>query len=761
MTIYQDSKRIVKLSTDAVETVTYTGDMSTGWTTGNAGSGFTLDGTNDEIDFLNNYGNDNVAIDLNSLLSGSISTSWVLRFAIEMSGTASGDNIIWWNGVSSDASVEANSTAQSYIGIGNQTQNGTTGTRTYIAMCNDSRLDSSDVQTRLQLSGSNTADFTGKYYFEIIRDGSNFTVNQYSDSYSTLSGTKTNAISNEAGGTLRYFISANYQQGSNVTGTLSELKFYDGVSSLTSKPTDVQDNSILVEKDTAKRYWSSGYFPSATVTRSDDFSSDGWTDNDSTNMGVSGGSFNWNAKRDGTNDASVYDLTSTSANWVLRFKLTVTNVSSSTQAGNGFYVGLSDSIQTAGQSTSQDFIGVSIYNDNTDTYRTIDADGSALPAVYSGDSSQVTTYSTGSVWYYEIIKTGSSYTVEAFSGSDYSTGSEGKITGSSPASGLRYLKVLNDMASIPTSTNPFQGTINALKFYDGVTNVGSPATWTLGFVDERGVFAGGLISSTSSNVMDYINIATLGNATDFGDLTVAGHTLAGGVTNGTRGVFAGGNNRSNIIDYITIATIGNATDFGDLTGNRSDQYGGITSTTRGIWSCGYIGGNTATIDYITIATTGNASDFGDATVARREQTSTSNDTRGLTCGGWTGANSDVIDYVTIATTGNATDFGNLITANYAFGGCSNTTRSVLSGGGVATNVIQYVTIATTGNATDFGDLLTNRYSMISSQSETRGVFAGGHSNSDIISYITIATLGNATDFGDLTVGRQSGGGTWA
>ena len=228
---------------------------------------------------------------------------------------------------------------------------------------------------------------------------------------------------------------------------------------------DVQVGSRFEETDTRKIYhYESG------LKYEDDFSDDNWTDNDSTYIGVSGGSMNWNAKRDGSNDASVYDLTSTSANWVLRFKLTVTNVSSSTQAGNGFYVGLSDSIQTAGQSTSQDFIGVSIYNDNTDTYRTIDADGSALPAVYSGDSSQVTTYSTGSVWYYEIIKTGSSYTVEAFSGSDYSTGSEGKITGSSPASGLRYLKVLNDMASIPTSTNPFQGTINALKFYNGVTS---------------------------------------------------------------------------------------------------------------------------------------------------------------------------------------------------------------------------------------------------------------------------------------------------
>ena len=227
--------------TGANADTTYTGDMSTGWTTGNAGSGFTLDGTNDEIDFLANYSNDNVAIDLNSLVSGSISTSkWILRFAIEMSGTASGDNIVWWNGVSSDEEVQANSTAQSFIGSGNQTQNGTTGTRTYLSMCNDDRLDQSNVQTRLQSGGSNVSDFTGKHYFEIIRDGSNFTVNQYSDSYSTLYGSKTNAVSNEGGGTLRYFISANYQQGSNVTGTLSELKFYNGITSvagdLTAKP---------------------------------------------------------------------------------------------------------------------------------------------------------------------------------------------------------------------------------------------------------------------------------------------------------------------------------------------------------------------------------------------------------------------------------------------------------------------------------------------------------------------------------------------
>jgi hypothetical protein len=100
------------------EVATYTGDMSTGWTTSNAGSGFTLDGTNHEIDFLDNYTNDNVAIDLDSLVSGSISTSaWVIRFTYQTNGTASGDNVIWWNGVSDTESVVSNSTSNDFVEV--------------------------------------------------------------------------------------------------------------------------------------------------------------------------------------------------------------------------------------------------------------------------------------------------------------------------------------------------------------------------------------------------------------------------------------------------------------------------------------------------------------------------------------------------------------------------------------------------------------------------------------------------------------------
>ena len=43
----------------------------------------------------------------------------------------------------------------------------------------------------------------------------------------------------------------------------------------------------------------------------------------------------------------------------------------------------------------------------------------------------------------------------------------------------------------------------------------------------RGVFGGGIDSSLNrTNRIDYITIATLGNATDFGDLTLPRNSLA-------------------------------------------------------------------------------------------------------------------------------------------------------------------------------------------------------------------------------------------
>ena len=104
----------------------------------------------------------------------------------------------------------------------------------------------------------------------------------------------------------------------------------------------------------------------------------------------------------------------------------------------------------------------------------------------------------------------------------------------------------------------------------------------------RGVFAGARINpSTASNVIDFVTIASAGNAIDFGDLTQIVASPAS-MTDSVRGLFAGGYtpspsfSRFNSIDFINIASTGNASDFGDLTyaqnygGGCSDSHGGLS-----------------------------------------------------------------------------------------------------------------------------------------------------------------------------------------
>jgi len=82
-----------------------------------------------------------------------------------------------------------------------------------------------------------------------------------------------------------------------------------------------------------------------------------------------------------------------------------------------------------------------------------------------------------------------------------------------------------------------------------------------------------------SDVIDYVTIATAGNATDFGDLTVA-RSVPASASNGTRATFGGGHSSSindDTIDYVTIDTAGNATDFGNLSVGRSGG-GGLSGT---------------------------------------------------------------------------------------------------------------------------------------------------------------------------------------
>ena len=237
----------------------------------------------------------------------------------------------------------------------------------------------------------------------------------------------------------------------------------------------------------------------------------------------------------------------------------------------------------------------------------------------------------------------------------------------------------------------------------------------------RACFGGGSNHpSYNFNLIEYVTIAITSNITDFGDLS-QGRSDMQGCGNETRGIFGPGYNTSptpspyntNVIDYITIASVGNATDFGD---SSIDGRGiaALASPTRGIFAGGYTPSSpnmTNIIEYITIATAGNATDFGDMATSRMNMTGggCSSNTRGLFAGGVnlpsvTGYN--LIDFITIATTGNSQDFGDLTVTGQGVGASSNSLRGVFGGrtNPSKQNVIDYVDIATTGNASDFGDM---------------------------------------------------------
>ena len=103
--------------------------------------------------------------------------------------------------------------------------------------------------------------------------------------------------------------------------------------------------------------------------------------------------------------------------------------------------------------------------------------------------------------------------------------------------------------------------------------------------------------------------------------------------NGVRGITAcgDGNGHQNTIDYITIASEGNAIDFGDTGQTHTELMGSSCNSVRMCIAGGNSPGQSpmSDIDFITIATVGNGQDFGNLSVARRGPASLSDSHGGL------------------------------------------------------------------------------------------------------------------------------------
>ena len=279
-------------------------------------------------------------------------------------------------------------------------------------------------------------------------------------------------------------------------------------------------------------------------------------------------------------------------------------------------------------------------------------------------------------------------------------------------------------------------------------------------------------SGSYTKQIDFFDIQSTGTTTKFGEIsdTVG---LGAAMSSSTRGVFAGGSKpgagggNQNLLEFITIATTGNAVDFGGV--STLFRYGGgISNQTRGLIAGAYQGGGASgtlnTIQFITIASLGNTADFGDIIANSNNGIfgagTCQSSTRGITFGGGTGPSQvNEINSITIGTLGNSVDFGDLSAARYYLQGLSSSTRGVVAGGqnpsSSTTDTIEFITIASTGDATDFGNLVTSSQFAGSSggSNKIRGVFIGGGAHPtyyNAMEFITIATTGNASDFGDFS-----------
>ena len=271
---------------------------------------------------------------------------------------------------------------------------------------------------------------------------------------------------------------------------------------------------------------------------------------------------------------------------------------------------------------------------------------------------------------------------------------------------------LIDAFNTATSGNAFDfGDASAARYNNGFGGCASAT---------RGVIADG-------TMMEYVVFSSGGGSNDFGDHRFGSSISAGmgHAADGVRGLLAGGYVAPvnlGTIDFINIATTGSSSLFGEFDDGSTGGYFPMASPTRAVFGRAGQG-----INYINFTTGGKTQVFGDMRLDSRTGhiASCSNSTRGIMAGGESPSPSKVntITYITLATLGDGVDFGDLTGAKNDHDAVSSSTRGFVVAGNdpssTKLNVIEFVTIATTGNAADFGDL-TQARSQPSSCSDVHG-----------------------------------------
>jgi len=207
-----------------------------------------------------------------------------------------------------------------------------------------------------------------------------------------------------------------------------------------------------------------------TLTFEDDFSSDkSWVESGSqfTIDTSTNNRIDFVLKRDGADHVVYKDLTSVSDTaWVLRMHLDFTGNTSADTYDSQTFFGLSST--NGAYSGTQDAIGLEIRWGIDDDFKTGSANGSLLPFVNTSTFS--TPFTSTDEYWVEIIRVSStSFTIELFSDSTYTTSVE-KVTEttSSGVSGLQY--IVGKMRNGSIRAELQNGWLDDVKFYNGVTS---------------------------------------------------------------------------------------------------------------------------------------------------------------------------------------------------------------------------------------------------------------------------------------------------
>ena len=377
---YKDSKRITAVSSD------WTADVTSNITWSTTGKvGYNISGTT-----ITRTGS--AGWSLSKIQSTDTFTVGNGKFMIEFSGNANDENstqlgfnkgtLGYHHG---SATPQNKADFAIYMAGGSQVEVYESGTKNY-----DS-------------GGSRSA--SDRYRIEIDNDG---LVKYYLQAGGTGSFDLKYTSSTTASGT--YFIQANSHASTSVATVHSKT-----VNTAVAKPSNVQDNSILVEKDNARRYWFN-----ANPSFNDDLSTDNFTHADSSKTSVSSNKFNWEIELDNSDDTAYQPLglTLDNSSWVMRFKITTDTLATASNPGAfGKFVLASTN---AGQSGTFDWIGFERYVSSASN--TWNLGYGENTSANTGSDTFTTTPAASSTYYMELIRDGATITGKMFTGSDYSTG---------------------------------------------------------------------------------------------------------------------------------------------------------------------------------------------------------------------------------------------------------------------------------------------------------------------------------------------------